>query len=72
MSTKSRIVQSPDRIKKHINEMGFMAHEERSIVMSNEMKSRELKAKLDALNVYEQVRTCYIYLAILLTRSRET
>jgi hypothetical protein len=36
--------------------MGFMAQEERMIVSSNETKSRELKSKLDALNVFEQVR----------------
>ena len=55
LSIKSRIVQSPDRIKKHISEMGFMAQEERMIVSNNESKSRELKSKLDALNVFEQV-----------------
>lgn len=55
-SIRSRIVQSPDRIKKHISEMGIMAQEERAIVSANEAKSRELKVKLDALNSYEQVR----------------
>lgn len=54
-STRSRIVQSPDRIKKHISEMGRMAQDERVIIAGNEAKTRELKTKLDALNVYEQV-----------------
>ncbi|THH11642.1 hypothetical protein EW145_g515 [Phellinidium pouzarii] len=53
-STRSRIVQSPDRIKKHISEMGLMAQDERMIIAAADAKSRELKIKLDALNVFEQ------------------
>ncbi|KAH8114618.1 Nuf2 family-domain-containing protein [Phellopilus nigrolimitatus] len=53
-TTRSRIVQSPDRIKKHISEMGLMAQDERMIIAAAEAKSRELKIKLDALNVFEQ------------------
>lgn len=52
---RSRIVQSPDRIKKHITEMGVMAQEERTKVATSENKARDLKIKLDALNTYEQV-----------------
>lgn len=54
-STRSRIVQSPDRIKKHISEMGRLAQDERMTIAGNEAKTRELKIKLDALNVFEQV-----------------
>ena len=57
---RSRIVQSPDRIKKHITEMGVMAQEERTKVATSENKARDLKIKLDALNTYEQV-CCGIY-----------
>ncbi|KAI5122463.1 hypothetical protein M0805_008774 [Coniferiporia weirii] len=53
-TTRSRIVQSPDRIKKHISEMGLMAQDERMLIVASEAKSRELKIKLDALNVFEQ------------------
>lgn len=52
---RSRIVQSPDRIKKHIVEMNLIAQDERSTVASIEVKTRELKGKLDALGVFEQV-----------------
>lgn len=60
-STRSRIVQSPDRIKKHISEMGIMAQDERMIIASTENKSRDLKVKLDALNSFEQVRRVLKY-----------
>ncbi|KLO15739.1 hypothetical protein SCHPADRAFT_849077 [Schizopora paradoxa] len=53
-SIRSRIVQSPDRIKKHISEMGLVAQDERSAVNTIEAKTRELKTKLDALGVFEQ------------------
>lgn len=55
-SIRSRIVQSPDRIKKHISEMGLMAQDERTQVNTTEVRTREMKTKLDALGVFEQVR----------------
>lgn len=38
--------------------MGRLAQDERMTIAGNEAKTRELKIKLDALNVFEQV--CYI------------
>lgn len=53
-TTRGRIVQSPDRIKKHISEMSLLAQDERTTIASAETKCRELKTKLDALNIFEQ------------------
>ncbi|KAL5501596.1 NUF2 [Sanghuangporus vaninii] len=53
-STRGRIVQSPERIKKHISEMAILAQDERMHIAAAEAKQRELKVKLDALNVFEQ------------------
>ena len=55
-SSRGRIVQSPERIKKHISEMAILAQDERMHIAAAEAKQRELKTKLDALNVFEQVR----------------
>lgn len=55
-ATRSRIVQSPDRIRKYISEMSIQAREERATIAAAESKSRELKTKLDALSIFEQVR----------------
>lgn len=66
-TTRSRIVQSPDRIKKHISEMGILAQDERMIIAATEGKSRDLKVKLDALNTFEQVGNMWSALIILLT-----
>ena len=60
-SARSRIVQSPDRIKKHISEMGILAQDERIVIAANETKTRDLKVKLDALNGFEQVCTAFAY-----------
>ena len=62
-SARSRIVQSPDRIKKHISEMGILAQDERIVIAANETKTRDLKVKLDALNGFEQVRIAFVYCA---------
>ena len=62
-SARSRIVQSPDRIKKHISEMGILAQDERIVIAAKETKTRDLKVKLDALNGFEQVRTAFAYCA---------
>ncbi|KAL5482632.1 NUF2 [Sanghuangporus weigelae] len=53
-SSRGRIVQSPERIKKHISEMAILAQDERMHIAAAEIKQRELKVKLDALNVFEQ------------------
>jgi len=53
-SIRSRIVQSPDRIKKHIAQMGRDSQLERTAVNSTEAKIRALRSKLDALGVFEQ------------------
>ena len=55
-STKSRIVQSPERIKKHIIDMGEMIQDEKLAIAANENKARALRAKLDALHSFEEVR----------------
>ena len=54
-ATRSRIVQSPDRIRKYISEMSLQARDERAAIAAAEAKSREIKVKLDALSVFEQV-----------------
>lgn len=53
--TKSRIVQSPERLKRIIATMGDNAVEERRNIAANEAKARALKLKLDTLVTYEQV-----------------
>ncbi|EJC97997.1 uncharacterized protein FOMMEDRAFT_143487 [Fomitiporia mediterranea MF3/22] len=53
-SARGRIVQSPDRIRKHISEMAILAQNERALIAGTESKTRELKIKLDALSVFEQ------------------
>lgn len=53
--TKSRIVQSPERLKRIIATMGDNVVEERRNIAANEAKARALKLKLDTLVAYEQV-----------------
>ena len=48
-------MQSPDRIRKYISEMSLQARDERAAIAAAEAKSREIKVKLDALSVFEQV-----------------
>ena len=44
--------------------MGLLAQDERNTVTSIEVKTRELKAKLDALGVYEQARLFVVILCL--------
>lgn len=66
--TKSRIVQSPERLKRVISTMGDNVLEERRNIAANEIKTRALKAKLDALAGFEQdIQTNIRQLAMLAT-----
>ncbi|KAI0747799.1 Nuf2 family-domain-containing protein [Daedaleopsis nitida] len=57
--TNSRIVQSPERIKRTITSMGNTAAEEKRTIAANEAKTRDLRAKIDALlNIEKDVRSC--------------
>ncbi|KAI1790724.1 Nuf2 family-domain-containing protein [Ganoderma leucocontextum] len=57
--TRSRIVQSPERIKRDIHTMGSNAAEEKRTVAANETKTRDLQAKIAALlNIEKDVRSC--------------
>ena len=53
--TRSRIVQSPERIKRDIHTMGNTAAEEKRMVTSNETKTRDLQTKIAALLNIEKV-----------------
>ncbi|KAK7689176.1 hypothetical protein QCA50_007867 [Cerrena zonata] len=56
---RSRIVQSPDRIKRNIITMGSTASEDKKTVAMNETKIRDLQAKINALlNIEKDVRSC--------------
>lgn len=50
-------MQSPERLKRVIATMGDNVLEERRNIAANEIKTRALKAKLDALAGFEQVRS---------------
>ena len=54
--TRSRIVQSPERIKRDIHSMGNSAAEEKRTVAANETKTRDLQAKIAALLNIERAR----------------
>ena len=57
--TRSRIVQSPERIKRDIHNMGNSAAEEKRTVAANEAKTRDLQTKITALlNIEKDVRSC--------------
>ncbi|CDO69122.1 hypothetical protein BN946_scf185042.g24 [Trametes cinnabarina] len=47
--TRSRIVQSPERIKRNISTMGHTAAEEKRTIAANEAKTRDLQTKIAAL-----------------------
>ena len=57
---RSRIVQSPERIRNQISEMGTFTAEEKKAVAANEIKFRDLKIKLDALGRFEEVIMTFI------------
>ncbi len=54
--TRSRIVQSPERIKRNISSMGNTAAEEKRMLATNEAKTRDLQTKIAALLNIEKVR----------------
>ena len=54
--TRSRVVQSPERIKRTIVTMSATALEEKKTVALHESKARDLQAKLNALSNNEKVR----------------
>ena len=54
--TRSRIVQSPERIKRNITSMGNTAAEDKRTVATNEAKTRDLQTKIAALLNIEKVR----------------
>jgi hypothetical protein len=55
LSTRSRIVQSPERIKRNIVTMGATALEDKRTVSTNEAKIRDLQAKISILFQVEKV-----------------
>lgn len=55
LSTRSRIVQSPERIKRNIVTMGATALEDKKVVSTNEVKTRDLHAKITILLQVEKV-----------------
>lgn len=52
-SAKSRLVQSPDRIKKHISEMSYTVSQERSSLQAHQRKARELAHRLEVIGGME-------------------
>ncbi|KAG2149272.1 Nuf2 family-domain-containing protein [Suillus clintonianus] len=57
--TRSRIVQSPERIRRNIMTMGATAIEDKRAVALHEAKARDLHAKISALvNIEKDVRSC--------------
>lgn len=46
---RSRVVQSPERIKRNIITMGATATEDRRTILLHETKTRDLQAKIAAL-----------------------
>lgn len=53
--TRSRIVQSPERIKRNINTMGATAIEDKKTLAMHEAKARDLQAKITVLTNIEKV-----------------
>ncbi|TFY65685.1 hypothetical protein EVG20_g5406 [Dentipellis fragilis] len=57
--TRSRIVQSPERIKRTITTMGATANEDKKTLGAQETKTRDLQAKISALlNIEKDIRAC--------------
>ncbi|KAG1715661.1 hypothetical protein ID866_1503 [Astraeus odoratus] len=57
--TRSRIVQSPERIKRNITTMGAAAIEDKKTIAQQEAKARDLQAKISALsNIEKDLRAC--------------
>jgi len=53
--TRSRIVQSPERIKHNITTMAVAAIEDKKIIAQQDAKARDLQAKLSALATIDKV-----------------
>jgi kinetochore protein Nuf2 len=60
--TNSRIVQSPERIRKTITTMSHTTMEDKRTVALNEAKARDLQAKVSALLSIEKVIRCIIFM----------
>ncbi|KAJ7231452.1 Nuf2 family-domain-containing protein [Mycena haematopus] len=57
--TRSRIVQSPERIKRTIMQMSSTTVEDKQTIALHEAKARDLQAKINALsNIEKDVRGC--------------
>lgn len=57
--TRSRIVQSPERIKRNITTMGAATIEDKKVISQNEAKARALQTKISALSNLEiDLRAC--------------
>lgn len=57
--TRSRIVQSPERIKRNITTMGAVTIEDKKVISQNEAKARALQTKISALSNLEiDLRAC--------------
>lgn len=54
---RSRIVQSPERLKRTIVTMGSTAAEDKRIVSANEAKIKDLEAKISACLTIERVES---------------
>jgi kinetochore protein Nuf2 len=54
--SRSRIVQSPERIRRTIATMGSTAIEDKRIVAMHEAKARDLQVKIQGLLSIEKVR----------------
>jgi len=65
--TRSRIVQSPERIKRSITAMGVTAGEDRKALAAQEAKARDLQTKVSAVLGIEKVSLMSRKLLILLT-----
>ena len=50
---RSRLVQSPDRIKKHINEMSYQVSNDKATLASFQRKGRELTSRLEIIGSLE-------------------
>ncbi|KAJ8514657.1 hypothetical protein ONZ45_g7837 [Pleurotus djamor] len=64
--TRSRIVQSPERIKRSIVIMGSTAQEDRKTLSALDAKVRDLQAKINALlNIEKELRSCIEQLQVI-------
>jgi kinetochore protein Nuf2 len=61
--TRSRIVQSPERIRRNIVTMGATTIEDKKTVASREAKARDLQAKISALVNIEKVMSSVVLTA---------